>query len=331
MIKVAFFSSKPYVEDSFNALNTNNKFSFTFFDCAVTKENAELCKNFDVVCFFVNDEVTEEVVTIIKNSGCKLIAMRCAGYNNVSLETAKKLNLPIVRVPEYSPYGVAEHAMGMILTLNRKIHKAHNRVKELNFNIDGLLGFDLHGKTIGVIGTGKIGKVFLKICTGFGLNIIAYDPYPDHEAAKNIGFKYVDLEEIYKQSDIISLWCPLNPQTHHIINDASINKMKDGVFLVNTSRGGLVNAKDAIKHLKNGKISALALDVYEEEANVFFEDLSKKPLLQDDVLSLLLGFNNVLITSHQAFFTNEAVNKIAEVTLNNIENYILNGKLQNQV
>lgn len=333
MIKTIFFSSKPYVETAFKAaaLDLKSDMQMDFYSDSINIKNAVIAKGYDVVCAFVNDNITAEVIKVLKENGCKLIALRCAGYNNINLKSAKLYGIPVVRVPEYSPYAVAEMAFALLLTINRKIHKAHNRVRELNFNIDGLLGFDLHGKTIGVIGTGKIGKIFINIAKGFGMNVIAYDPYPDTEASAKLDYKYLKLDEIYNQSDIIALHCPLTKDTHHIINKSSIAKMKKGVVIVNTSRGGLIDTQDIIQGLKDEIISALAIDVYEEEENVFFEDYSQKSNITDDVLSRLITFNNVIVTSHQAFFTKEALDNISKITIDNIVSFIDNSELKNEV
>ncbi len=332
-MKVIFFSSKPYVEISFKeiAKKLNLDIQMDFHSDSINVKNAIMTKNYDAVCVFVNDNVNADVIKVLKDNGCKLLALRCAGYNNIDLKALKEANITAVRVPEYSPYAVAEMAFALLLTINRKIHKAFNRVKELNFNIDGLLGFDLHGKTIGVIGTGKIGKIFINIAKGFGMDVIAYDLYPDTDSEKLMGYKYVELNELYAKSDIIALHCPLNKSTHHIINQNSINKMKHGVVIINTSRGGLINTKEIILGLKNEKISALAIDVYEEEENVFFEDYSYKPNIKDDVLSRLITFNNVIITSHQAFFTKEALDNITKTTLENIYSSIFYKKIKNEI
>lgn len=333
MIKTIFFSSKPYditsFKDAIKSFNTD--IQMDFHSDSINVKNALLVKGYDAVCVFVNDAITPEIASILKDNGCKLIALRCAGYNNVDLQSLKEYGIPVIRVPEYSPYAVAEYAFALLLTLNRKIHKAHNRVRELNFNIDGLLGFDLHGKTMGVIGTGKIGKIFINIAKGFGMNIVAYDPYPDLEHAEKLNYKYLDLDELYKQSDIIALHCPLTKDTHHIINKDSVSKMKEGVVIINTSRGGLIDTQDIIQCLKGHKISALAIDVYEEEENVFFEDFSHKANITDDVLSRLMTFNNVIVTSHQAFFTKEALDNISKTTIDNILSYLQNNQLKNEV
>lgn len=324
-MKVIFYDTKQYDKVSF--INENRKFDYKlkFLDFKLTVETVELAKGYDVVCVFVNDIVTKEITKRLHELDVKMIALRCAGYNNIDFESAYE-KIHVARVPAYSPYAVAEHAMALIMTLNRKTHKAYNRTKESNFNIGGLTGFDLHGKTMGVIGTGKIGQKFINIANGFGMKILAYDKYPN----KELNVEYSDLETLYKESDIISLHCPLLKDTEHIINKDSIAKMKDGVMIINTSRGGLINAKDLISGLKNRKIGSAGLDVYEEEGDYFFEDLSDD-IVSDDTLARLISFPNVLITSHQAFLTKEALKNIAETTLNNIKNYFEGNELYNEI
>lgn len=313
-MKVVVFSSKPY-DQKFLVEANQGKHQMVFLEPRLSPETASLAKGFNCVCAFVNDNLNAEVLALLARGGTKLIALRSAGYNHVDLNTAKDLGLTVVRVPAYSPYAVAEHAVGLILSLNRKIHRAYNRVRDGNFSIDGLLGFDLHGKTVGVIGTGQIGIIFAQIMRGFGCRILAFDPYPKQDVMDILA--YVTLEELFKASDIISLHCPLTPETYHIINSAAIAQCKPGVMMINTSRGALVDAQAAIEGLKSERLGYLGLDVYEEEADLFFENLSDK-VIQDDVFSRLLTFPNVLITSHQAFFTREALSNIAETTLANI-------------
>ncbi len=331
MIKVIMYDSKKYFQDVFLKKADESKISVQFHRANISLDNLALSKGCDVVCVFVNDNVTREILEILKENGVKLIALRCAGFNNVDLKAAKELGIPVVRVPQYSPYAVAEHAISLLCTVNRKIHHAYNRVREMNFDISGLLGFDLYKKTMGVVGTGKIGKIFINICKGFGMNVIAYDLYPDHKAAKEIGFEYTDLDNLYKNSDIIALHCPSNPENYHMINNQSIAKMKDGVVIINTSRGRLVNTNELMKNLKSGKIGAVGLDVYEDENGYFFEDYSSGACIDDEVLSRLISFKNVIITSHQAFFTVEALDNIAGVTLDNIMLYFEKGSLENEV
>ena len=329
-IKILFFGSKQYVSNMFNLHNKDYDYILKFNEFNITEDNVELAKGYDVVCVFVNDYVSRVIIEKLKENGCKLIALRCAGYNNIDLSATKEFGIPVVRVPEYSPYAVAEYAIGLLLTLNRKIHKAYNRVRESNFNINGLLGFDLHNKTIGVIGTGKIGQIFIQIAKGFHMNVIAYDLYPNLDLEKKLCFNYVDLNTIYTQSDIIALHCPLNKDNKYLLNKDVFEKMKNNAYIINTSRGGLINTLDLIDALKHNKIGGAALDVYEEEEKYFFEDISEN-ILDDDILARLLTFNNVIVTSHQAFFTQEALDNIAITTLNNIRSYFVDNKLLNSV
>lgn len=314
-MKVIFYDVKQYDIDSFNQENMNFGYELKFLDFKLTKESALLAKGYDVVCVFVNDIVTEEIIDVLYKTGVKLIALRCAGFNNIDFKSAFN-KVHICRVPAYSPYAVAEHGMALIMTLNRKTHKAYNRTKESNFNIGGLVGFDLYGKTAGVIGTGKIGQKFISIAKGFGMRVLAYDKFPNDK----LEIEYTDLDTLYRESDIISLHCPLLKDTEHIINRESISKMKDGVMIINSSRGGLINTKDLIQGLKERKIGSAGLDVYEEEGDYFFEDFSDD-MVSDDILARLISFPNVLVTSHQAFLTREALKNIAETTLNNIKNF----------
>lgn len=329
-MKVVVFDTRSYDQKYFELANTKFQFALDFQDVRLTEKTMALADGSDVACCFVNDVLNKEVLQSLKESGVKLIAMRCAGYNNIDTDAARVLNLPIVRVPEYSPYAVAEHALSLILTLNRKIHKAYNRVREANFSLEGLVGFDLHRKTIGVVGTGRIGKTFAKILIGFDCQVLLYDKIPDHDFATSVNAKYVSLEELFTNSDVISLHCPLTPETHHLIDDRQIEMMKKGAFIINTGRGALIDAKALIQGLKTGKIGAAGLDVYEEEGDLFFKDLSMK-VLKDDVLARLLTFPNVLITSHQAFLTKEALGKIAETTLQNISDFNQGLPLVNKV
>lgn len=324
MIKIAFFDTKPYDKYWFDKINEKYDLKIKYFESKLNADTAIMAKGFDCVIAFVNDTIDKDTIDELANIKIRLIALRCAGFNNVDIKYAKN-KIPVVRVPEYSPYAVAEHAIGLLLCLNRKIHRAYIRTKDMNFSLNNLTGFDLHDKTIGVIGTGKIGKVFINICKGFGMKILAHDPYP------TLGdVEYVDMETICKKSDIISLHCPLTKDTKHIINDNTISKMKDRVYIVNTSRGALINSEDLLEGLKNKKIAGAALDVYEEESDIFFEDKSNK-LIDDDTLRILLSMPNVILTSHQAFFTKEALESIAEVTLSNIYSYFKDNKINNQV
>lgn len=325
MIKIALFDTKPYDKDSFDKLN-EGQFQITYFESRLMQATASLAGGFDVVVPFVNDDLSKSTLTKIKEDGVKLIAMRCAGFNNIDLKAARDLSLPVVRVPAYSPHAVAEAAFAMLLTLERKLQHAYVRTREFNFSLVGLEGFDLYGKTVGVIGTGKIGRCFIDIAKGFGLNILCYDPFPTEIE----GATYVSLEELFMASDIISLHCPLTRENVHIIDLDSINLMKKGVFIINTSRGGLIRSEDLLNGLKEKKIGGAALDVYEEEGGVFFEDNSLNGV-DDDTLARLISMPNVLVTGHQAYSTREALFNIAEVTLSNISAFFESGKLDNQV
>ncbi|MBN2738377.1 MAG: 2-hydroxyacid dehydrogenase [Spirochaetales bacterium] len=327
--RIAFFDTKPYDKISFESENLSFGFQISFFESKLTRQTASLAAGFNVVCAFVNDTLDSDVLEILKSQGIKLIALRCAGYNNVDLKKAYR-NIHVVRVPAYSPYAVAEHAAALMLTLNRKTHKAYNRTRDNNFSINGFLGFDMHGKTAGIIGTGKIGQKLISILKGFGMSILAYDKFPAQKLEIELGFRYTSLEEIYKNSDIITLHCPLNSETHHLVNESTISSMKKGVMLINTSRGGLIDTKALLKNLKTGKIGSAGLDVYEEESDYFFEDFSSQ-ILDDDVLARLLTFPNVLITSHQAFFTKEALSNIAQTSLNNIQDFFQKDELPNEI
>jgi D-lactate dehydrogenase len=315
-MRVAVFSTKPYDRDFFLAANYDHEHDLIFFEPKLDRHTAPLAKGFPAICAFVNDELDATTLEILAHNGTKLIALRSAGFNHVDLKKAEELKLTVVRVPAYSPYAVAEHTVGLILTLNRKIHRAYNRVREGNFALNGLLGFDLHQRTIGIIGTGKIGQIVAQIMHGFGCHLLAYDVHPN-PACEAIGAHYVDLPKLFTTSDIITLHCPLTPQTYHLIDAAAIVQMKAGVMIINTSRGALLDAQAAIAGLKAQKIGALALDVYEQESDLFFEDLSNQ-IIQDDIFQRLLTFPNVLVTAHQAFFTKEALQNIAETTLANI-------------
>ncbi|MEM6505777.1 MAG: 2-hydroxyacid dehydrogenase [Planctomycetota bacterium] len=319
-MKIAFFSTKPYDQRFFESANQDGGHELVFFETKLTAKTATLAAGFASVCVFVNDPLDGAVLSKLSQQGCKLILLRCAGYNNVDLDAADCLGMTVCRVPMYSPFAVAEHTVTLILAMNRKVYKAYNRVRDGNFAIDGLIGFDLNGKTIGIVGTGRIGQIMAKICIGFGMHVLAYDLGPNPEC-KAMGVTYVPFDELVAKSDIVSLMCPLTPQTHHLISTDIVRQMKPGVMLVNTSRGGLIDAKALIGGLKSGQIGSVALDVYEEEGDVFFEDLSDQ-VLQDDVLARLLSFPNVLITSHQAFFTQEAMHEIAKTTLANATGYL---------
>lgn len=328
--KVAVFDTKPYDRSFFEKENEKYGFDITFFEAKLRPQTANLAAGFDVVCAFVNDELTDAVIEQLDKNGVGLIAMRCAGYNNVNLKTACEHGIPVVRVPQYSPYAVAEYALGLLMTLNRKIHRAYNRVREGNFAISGLMGFDLRGKTIGVVGTGKIGRTFAELLRGFGVRILAYDLYPNEKIEEEIGLKYVPLDELFRECDVISLHCPLTPENVYMINADAIAGMKDGVILLNTSRGKLIDSSALIDGLKSGKIGAAGLDVYEEETDYFFEDRSDSVVL-DDVLARLMTFSNVIVTSHQAFFTVEAETNIVETTMSSIASFARGEKLQDAI
>ena len=324
MIKMAFFDTKPYDKVWFNRMKDQYGIQIKYFESKLNSDSVVMAKGFDGVIAFVNDVIDCGVINKMHEMGIKLIALRCAGYNNIDLKCAKD-KIHIVRVPKYSPYAVAEHAMGILLCLNRRIHRAYIRTKDFNFSLNGLTGFDLKGKTVGVIGTGKIGRVFIDICKGLGMKIIANDPYPTLNE-----IEYTDIDKICEKSDVISLHCPLTKDTKHIINEKTIDKMKKGVYIINTSRGALINSEDLLEGLKSKKIGGAALDVYEEESDIFFEDKSHK-LIDDDTLRILLSMPNVILTSHQAFLTKEALENIADVTLGNIDNYFSKNEILNQV
>ncbi len=315
-MRVLFFSTMTFEQEYFEKLN-DNRFELHFSDAELNEFNISLAKGFDAICIFVNDKLTVEIATRLKEYGIKIVALRCAGFNNVDLAACKENDICVVRVPEYSPYAVAEHTVALLLGLNRKIHKAYNRVREGNFSLNGLIGFDIHGKTVGVIGTGKIGRAFCRIMLGFGAQVICFDLEQSKEL-QELGATYVKLEEIWKNSDIISLHIPLNKSTHHLVDEKSIGQMKDSAVLVNTSRGGLIDTKALITALKSKKLSGAALDVYEEEDKLFFHDLSAS-VIQDDDIMRLMTFPNVLITAHQAFLTNEALEAIVSTTFSNLE------------
>lgn len=323
MKKIAFFDAKPYDRTWFDQLNQH--YHIKYYEHKLTPDTISLAHGCEAVIPFVNDTLDRTVIDGLCQEGIKMIALRCAGYNNVDRDAARG-RIPVVRVPGYSPYAVAEFTMGLLLTLNRKIHKAYFRTRDFNFSLNGLVGFDLHGRTVGVIGTGKIGQIFIRICQGFGMHVLAYDPYP----VPNAGFPYVPLEELLAKSDIISLHCPLTEQTRHLINRDTIARMKDGVYLLNTSRGMLVESESLLDALKNGKIAGAGLDVYEEETEFFFEDRSDT-VQRDTLLSLLVSMPNVVLTSHQAFLTNEALHNIAQVTLDNLDAYFKDGTVLNAV
>ena len=323
MIQVAFFDAKAYDKPSFERVGREQDIHFRFLETKLNEDTVELAKGCDAVCVFVNDTVNAAVIDRLYAYGVRLIALRSAGYNNVDVKAAFG-KIHVVHVPAYSPYAVAEHAMALLLTSVRRIHKAYNRTREFNFSLNGLTGFDLHGKTVGVIGTGRIGRIFINICRGFGMKVIAYDHFP----ARDSNIEYVSLDELFASSDVISLHCPLTEETRHLIDSSAIGKMKKGVVIVNTSRGGLIDAEALLEGIKARKIGAACLDVYEEEADIFFEDRSGH-ILNDDLLSRLISMPNVIVTSHQAFLTEEALSNIAETTAGNILSYFENDGLCN--
>ena len=320
---IAFFDAKPYDREWFDKANTH--YEIRYLESKLTPATVQLAAGSDAVCAFVNDTVDAEVMDRLFALGVRVIAMRCAGYSNVDFQSAYG-RINVVRVPAYSPYAVAEHAMGLLMTVNRKLHRAYNRTRDFNFSLVGLSGIDLHGKTVGVIGTGKIGRAFIDICKGLGMRVLAYDAYP----AKDAGYTYVTLDELLTQSDVISLHCPLTEQTRHILNEAAFAKMKQGVYIINTSRGALIDTGALLDALNTGKVRGAGLDVYEEEADLFFEDNSGS-LIQDDQLALLLSRPNVVLTAHQAFLTEEALQNIASTTLANLDEFFGGGCLTNEV
>ena len=315
-MRIAVFSSKSYDREFLSEFNHFDNLELQFFDASLSPQTSALAAGFDAVCVFVNDVLNQAVLNDLSNQGIRHIALRCAGFNNVDLACAHQLGMSVSRVPAYSPEAVAEHTIALILTLNRKLHKAYNRVRENNFSLHGLMGFNLHGKTVGIIGTGKIGQCVINILLGFGCRILCYDPYPEPRVSQQ-GAQYVALDELLSQADIISLHCPLTQDNHHLINADSIERMKDKVMLINTSRGALIDSKAIIKGLKSAKIGAIGLDVYEMESELFFEDRSDA-IMQDDVFDRLASFPNVLITGHQGFFTREALQQIAQTSLHNL-------------
>lgn len=332
-MRFAFFDTKDYDRASFEKVPCD--IEFKFFEPRLTEDTVELASGCDGICVFVNDVINKTVIDRLYEMGIKMIALRCAGYNNVDISYCKD-KIHVFHVPAYSPYAVAEHAIAMLLTSVRRIHKAYNRTRDFNFSLKGLTGFDFHGKTIGVIGTGKIGKIFINICKGFGMRILAYDKFPakeietegDQEGLGSV--RYAELDTIFKESDIMSLHCPLTPETNHLINADSIAKMKKGVVIINTSRGALIDADALLEGIKNRKIGAACLDVYEEEADIFFQDFSGH-IVSDDTIARLITMPNVLVTSHQAFLTEEALANIAETTISNIKFFIENGWCENEL
>ncbi|AEC17486.1 2-hydroxyacid dehydrogenase [Gallibacterium anatis] len=321
-MKIAVYSTKSYDRKYLELVNVKYNFDLEFFDFMLSKRTAKMAEGCQAVCIFVNDNADREVLTELAQIGVKIIALRCAGFNNVDLEAAKELGLSVVRVPAYSPEAVAEHTVGLMLTLNRRIHRAYQRTREANFSLEGLIGFNMHGRTVGVIGTGKIGLAVMRILKGFGMHILCYDPFKN-PAAEELGATYVSLDELYAHSHVITLHCPATPENYHLLNAEAFKKMKDGVMIINTSRGTLIDTQAAIEALKSRKIGALGMDVYENERDLFFEDKSNEVIL-DDVFRRLSSCHNVLLTGHQAFLTEEALTSISDVTLSNIHALVTN-------
>jgi D-lactate dehydrogenase len=329
LMKIAVFSAERYDREFLDVANVVEKHHLNYFVDALNLQTVNLAAGHDAVCIFVNDNADASVLEALQRGGTHVVALRCTGFNNVDLAAAERLGIKVVRVVNYSPYSVAEHAVGLLLAVNRKIHRAYNRTRDSNFALDGLMGFDLHGKTVAVIGTGKIGRVFARIMLGFGCDVIGYDKYPSAEF-EAMGARYVTSGEIGAQTDIISLHCPLTPETHHIINAETLARAKPGALLINTSRGGLVHTEAAIDALKSGQLGGLALDVYEQEAGLFFRDLSST-VITDDVLQRLISFPNVIVTGHQAFFTREAITTISETTLRSVTEFASGKPLSNEI
>lgn len=316
-MKVAIFSTKNYDRKYLELVNVKYRFDLEFFDFMLNERTAKMAEGCDVVCIFVNDDGSRPVLEKLAKAGVKMIALRCAGFNNVDIQAAKELGIQVARVPAYSPEAVAEHTVGLMLTLNRRIHRAYQRTREANFSLEGLTGFNMHNRTVGVIGTGKIGIATMRILKGFGMHILAYDPFKN-PVAEELGAEYVSLDELYARSHVITLHCPATPENYHLLNKAAFDKMKDGVMIINTSRGSLIDTPEAIEALKRRKIGALGMDVYENERDLFFEDKSNEVIL-DDVFRRLSACHNVLLTGHQAFLTEEALMNISDVTLHNID------------
>lgn len=330
MTKIAFYDTRSYDRDSFDKENEKFGFDIEYFDFKLNEKTALTSKGFDAVCIFVNDSADEKVISILAECGVKMIILRCAGFNNVDLAAAEKFGIKVLRVPAYSPDAVAEHAVAMLLSLTRHIPQAYLRTKTTNFNLEGLTGRNLHGRCAGIFGTGKIGQCMAQILKGFGMKVICYDPFPKQEWADQNGYEYVDLDTLFKQSDVLSLHCPLSDQTYHIINHDTLKLMKDDAVIINTGRGALIDAKALVHALKHKEIGGAALDVYEEESMFFFKDCSAE-ILTDDVLARLLTFPNVLITGHQAFLTDTALSNIAQVSLENVKACEEGGELVNLV
>ncbi len=328
-MKVAIYSTKNYDRKYFELVNVKYGFQLEFFDFQLNERTAKMAEHCDVVCIFVNDDGSRNVLEKLAALGVKMVALRCAGFNNVDLKAAKELGLQVVRVPAYSPEAVAEHTVGLMMTLNRRIHRAYQRTREANFSLEGLIGFNMHGRTVGVIGTGKIGVAVMRILKGFGMRILAYDPFKN-SVAEELGAQYVKLDELYAKSHVITLHCPATPENYHLLNRDAFAQMKDGVMIINTSRGTLIDTQAAIDALKQRKIGALGMDVYENERDLFFEDKSNE-VIQDDVFRRLSACHNVLLTGHQAFLTEEALMSISDVTLANIYSLKIGKPCENQV
>ncbi len=329
MMRIAFFDTKPYDKPSFEKFGAENGVTFKYFETKLNEDTVDLAHGFDGVCVFVNDTVNAAVIDRLCEMGVRVVALRCAGFNNVDMKYAYG-KIHVLRVPAYSPYAVAEHTMAMLLTSIRRIHKAYIRTRDFNFSLAGMTGFDLHGKTVGVIGTGRIGRVFIDICRGFGMKVLAYDKFPAQGLDNGDTVRYVPLDELFAESDIISLHCPLTEETYHIIDGTSLEKCKRGVVLLNTSRGALVDAEALLAGIKSRKVGAACLDVYEEESDFFFEDFSGH-ILEDDTLARLISMPNVIVTSHQAFLTEEALSNIAETTVDNLVSFFENGQCPNEL
>lgn len=328
-MKIAFFDTKPYDMNAFSGYAENAGVKIKFFEAKLNEDTVFLAKGFDAVCVFVNDTVNKEIIDALYEMEVKILLLRCAGFNNVDIKYAEG-KIHVLRVPAYSPFAVAEHAIALLLTSIRRIHKAYIRSRDFNFSLSGLTGFDLHGKTVGVIGTGKIGKVFIDICKGFGMNVLAFDKFPDKSIETENTVKYTDIDTLMKNSDIISLHCPLTEETHHIISRDTLEICKKGVVIINTSRGALVDAEALLEGIKSRKVGAACLDVYEEESDLFFEDNSGH-ILEDDTLARLISMPNVIVTSHQAFLTEEALDNIAKTTVENFIEFKNTGKCENEV
>ena len=329
-MKITLFGTQPYDKESFERIRDAYGFDICYHRSHLNANNVALARGSDAVCIFVNDTADAETIRQLADLNVKLIALRCAGFNNVDLNAAARYGIPVVRVPAYSPHAVAEHAVALMLALNRKVHRAYWRTRDGNFSLHGLLGFDMYGKTAGIVGTGKIARIVIRILLGFGMEVLAYDPYPDGVFARETGIAYVSLDELYRRSDIITLHCPLTNETKHLVNETSIARMKRGVMIVNTGRGQLIQTEALIEALKSKQVGAAGLDVYEEEGDYFYEDRSDS-IIDDDTLARLLLFPNVIVTSHQAFFTAEAMHNITETTLQNIKDFFDGRPLVNAV